>query len=97
MKHCRDCPQFKAAKRANDGYEAGRCERLDRRVAGCWPICAHFPQAPGYAQWMQAVDQAVWALAGVSVYDLPDCLYRDWYEARVKPKTAAKRAIKQAF
>ena len=29
--------------------------------------------------------------------DLPDVCYRDWYDAGVSPKSAAKRAIKNAL
>ena len=97
MKRCRDCPQFEVARRANVGYEAGKCARLNRRVAGRWPTCAHYTESNGFAVWMQAVDSEVWATTGVSVHDLPDCLYRDWYDDGTKPQTAAKRAIKQAF
>ena len=46
--------------------------------------------------WMQAVDEFVWDRAGCSVYDLPDCLYRDWYDARIAPLKAALKAIKRA-
>lgn len=96
MKHCRDCQRFEGSPRANVGYEAGKCTRLNRRVAGHWPVCTHLTQRDGFATWMQAVDNEVWALVGVSVHDLPDCLYRDWYDDSTNPKIAAKRAIKQA-
>lgn len=44
--------------------------------------------------WMGAVDMAVQAKAGLSVYDLGDCSFMDWYEHGVTPKSAASRAIR---
>ncbi len=49
-----------------------------------------------YSAWMSAVDEAVWRKAGVSVYDLPDCTYRDWFEAGWTPNQAARSALRRA-
>jgi hypothetical protein len=49
-----------------------------------------------FEQWMRAVDNAVSRIAMVSVYDLPDCDFRSWYEDGVKPVTAARRALRSA-
>jgi hypothetical protein len=49
-----------------------------------------------FPQWMQAVDDAVWSIAGVSVYDLPDCPFRDWFEDQEQPRTAALHALERA-
>lgn len=49
-----------------------------------------------FDQWMKEVALAVRA-AGLDVRDLPDCPYHDWYDDRVSPKAAAKRAIKNAM
>jgi hypothetical protein len=46
--------------------------------------------------WMEQVDRVVDALSGVSVHDLPDCLYRDWFDDNVHAETAARRALKAA-
>jgi hypothetical protein len=47
-----------------------------------------------FDQWMRDVDQAVSRLAYLSVYDLTDQPFADWFEAGVRPLTAAKRAIR---
>ena len=46
--------------------------------------------------WMENVDAAVDVLSGVSVHDLPDCMFRDWFDDRVSFVSAAKRALKAA-
>jgi hypothetical protein len=45
---------------------------------------------------MKEVDKEVKALCCLSVHDLPDCPFSDWYEDRVSPKTAARRVVKNA-
>jgi hypothetical protein len=52
--------------------------------------------AKDFESWMREVDEAVWRKAGCSVHDLPDCCFRDWFEAKVTVKGAASRAIKAA-
>jgi hypothetical protein len=47
-----------------------------------------------YEQWMKQVDREVETRAGLSVHDLADCNFRDWYEDDVPPRTAAVRAIR---
>lgn len=47
-----------------------------------------------FEEWMKAVDAAVQAKVGLSVHDLADCCFRDWYDDKVSPASAAKRAIK---
>ena len=49
----------------------------------------------GFEDWMRAVDKLV-GYRGLSVYDLPDCCYRDWYDNRLRPIRAANRALKNA-
>lgn len=48
-----------------------------------------------YSVWATAVDDWCWKLAGVSVHDLADCPLMDWYEHKVSPQSAAKRAIRR--
>jgi hypothetical protein len=48
-----------------------------------------------FADWMQAVDRFVY-FRGVSVYDLPDCPFRDWYDERIRPIHAANKALRRA-
>lgn len=49
-----------------------------------------------YRIWHSQVDTCVQALAGVSLAELPHCVTEDWFAARVKPLSAARRALKQA-
>ena len=53
-------------------------------------------QSQDYDSWMKEVDSWVHRYAGVSVHDLPDCPYRDWYDSGCRPHTVAKRAINDA-
>lgn len=46
-----------------------------------------------FKQWMQEVDDIVWATVGCSIYDLADAPFLDWYEDKVTPRIAAARAI----
>jgi hypothetical protein len=50
----------------------------------------------GFGSWMVKVNAFVEKLIGLSVDDLPDANFADWYEDGVKPLAAAKRAIKLA-
>lgn len=47
-----------------------------------------------FEQWMKEVDNAVKAKIGLSVHDLSDCPFRDWYDNGKTAKGAASRAIK---
>jgi hypothetical protein len=49
-----------------------------------------------FAEWMHEVDKAVSAKAGLSVYDLPDMCFSDWYADGATPKQAAGKALKNA-
>jgi hypothetical protein len=49
-----------------------------------------------YDEWVKAVDNAVWDIAGCSVYDLPDCCFSDWYDDDITSIQAAKRAIRKS-
>ena len=49
-----------------------------------------------FEAWMYAVDQRVEARAGLSVHDLDDCPFMDWYEAGMNAIRAADKAIKNA-
>lgn len=48
---------------------------------------------PSFDDWMHRVDAIVWRCVGMSVYDLPDCPFRDWYDDRLRPSRAASRAV----
>lgn len=49
-----------------------------------------------FAQWMVEVDKACYKRAFLSVHDLPDCCYRDWYDDGVSPGCAARKALRAA-
>ena len=49
-----------------------------------------------FQAWMKQVDRIVSERTGLSVHDLEDCCYRDWYDDKVSAKSAASRAIKNA-
>ena len=49
-----------------------------------------------FESWMASVDKLV-GYRGLSVYDLPDCCYRDWFDDRVRPIRAANRALSNAM
>jgi hypothetical protein len=50
----------------------------------------------GFQQWMNQVDQVVQYQTGLSVHDLEDCAFRDWFDDGVKATTAARNAIRNA-
>jgi hypothetical protein len=51
----------------------------------------------GFEQWMEAVDRVLLRKVGFTSSDLPDVLYRDWYDDGVTAAEAADMAIEQAF
>ena len=51
---------------------------------------------PTFDQWMSRIDRLVSRVIGLSIYDLDDCRYRDWYDERIRPIHAANRALKHA-
>jgi len=51
---------------------------------------------PSFEQWMNRIDLLMWKHRGVSIYDLEDCPFRDWYDDRIRPVRAANRALKRA-
>ena len=46
-----------------------------------------------FEEWFRAVDAAVGRKCMLSVEDLPDCCYDDWYESGMTPREAAREAI----
>lgn len=42
-----------------------------------------------FREWMKQVNQEVIRIAGVSVQDLADQPFRDWYESEITPHEAA--------
>lgn len=48
-----------------------------------------------FESWLDAVNQVL-DVIGLSIDDLPDCPYHDWFEDGMTAKRAAKEAIKLA-
>jgi len=51
---------------------------------------------PTFEEWMAALDRILWKYRGLSIYDLPDCQYRNWFDSRLKPAFAINRALRNA-
>ena len=49
-----------------------------------------------FQSWMRAVDGYVDGVAGCSVYDLPDCTFRDWFDSGMGAEQAARECIAAA-
>lgn len=46
-----------------------------------------------FAAWMDAVDRNCYAIAGLSIHDLADMPFRDWFDDGVTPNEAARQAL----
>ena len=53
-------------------------------------------QRLSFEAWMREVDLTVVRRTDVSVYDLPDCCFRVWYEGGMSARVAAIEAIANA-
>ena len=49
---------------------------------------------PTFEVWMGKVDKILGYCIGCLSSDLEDCLWRDWYEARMRPIWAAKKSLR---
>lgn len=49
-----------------------------------------------YKTWLKKVDSIVIKKCGMSIHDLPDCCFMDWYENDVEPAEAADMVLVQA-
>jgi hypothetical protein len=54
-------------------------------------------QKLSFEAWEKEVNRWIEIRSGMSLDDLPDCCYYDWYEAGMNPKRAAKKAIRNAM
>jgi len=52
--------------------------------------------SPSYDEWMKAVDREVLAVTGLSVHDLEDQPFADWYHDEISAEEAAHMAIEYA-
>ena len=51
---------------------------------------------PMFRAWWRKVDGNVMSVAGVSILDLPDAPYRDWFDDGLKPSEAAELVLMEA-
>lgn len=49
-----------------------------------------------FEEWMKLVDKQVEARIGLSVHDLEDCSFRDWYDEDMSSARAARLAMENA-
>lgn len=49
-----------------------------------------------FKRWMAEVDRVVEDEVGMSVHELPDCTYRDWFDDETDAEEAAYMALEQA-
>ena len=49
-----------------------------------------------FDEWLRATDLCAETKYGLSLADLPDCCYRDWYDAGYTPSWAARAAVRFA-
>jgi len=50
-----------------------------------------------FTTYMAKIDAIVGAKVGLSIHDLPDLPFRDFYDDGVPPARVAARAIREAF
>jgi hypothetical protein len=50
-----------------------------------------------FESWMEEVDRVVETRVGLSVHDLEDVAFSDWFEDGVSAKSAASRAIRNSM
>jgi hypothetical protein len=48
---------------------------------------------PTFEVWLKRVDRFLEHAIGLKHDDLADCLFKDWYEERLRPIRAANRAL----
>ena len=50
-----------------------------------------------FQEWMKEVDKEVSGICGMGVNDLPDCCFRDEYEAGTEPSEMARIVLENAW
>ena len=88
-----------AVKRARMGALSSENKERSRTVKTLkikkgLPMTMDEGDQPSFEQWMERVDRFVQLACSVSVHDLVDQPYRDWFDARLRPVRAANRAIR---
>ena len=51
------------------------------------------PARPAFDSWMNTVDREIQNRAGLSVHDLADQPFRDWYDDGMWPEDAAEETL----
>ena len=51
---------------------------------------------PSFNSWMARIDNLFWYFIGLSVHDMPDCPFMDWYEERIRPVFAVNHVLEFA-
>ena len=49
-----------------------------------------------FEAWFTSCDALLTRCRGISINDLPDCRFRDWYDDRLRPIHAVNRALELA-
>ena len=49
-----------------------------------------------FREWMRTVNREVESIWGMDVYDLPDCSFRDEYDAGTEPREMAVMVLENA-
>jgi hypothetical protein len=50
-----------------------------------------------FNEWMAVLDSHVWTKMGVSVHDLPDMSFRDWFDEGISPEQAVLLVAEAGF
>jgi len=48
---------------------------------------------PGFKEWLSKVNSLVAGRFGLGIYDLPDMMYRDWYDDEMTPDEAVRQVM----
>jgi hypothetical protein len=74
--------------RSNPGLPREAAIKIATRVS-----TRYLANSKSFDEWMQDVDDAVQAKVGLSIHDLEDQPFTDWYEDGVTAASAARRAL----
>lgn len=50
-----------------------------------------------FEEWQATIDRYVGRVIGLSIHDLPDQPYRDWFDDEVTAKEAAREIVESAL
>jgi len=87
-KNCHENPREPGSELCGD------CEELLAR--GRVSEAEDDPSDAKFKEWMKKADDACYLNYGMSIHDLPDVPFRDWFKDGVTPTRAAARAVRSA-